>query len=698
MTADGPEPGWYFDPDGGDHERFWNGQAWTEHRRAKPSAFKPAAPPEFETPGGAPTPSPSEAVAPEQESASDGLRTLTTVPEPAIAAPAPQRQRPAKTRQLIQRDQLGTLSKIGQGGQGVVSRAPKVKTKFADSLVYKEYKAAARTGIDFTALAAMPALVEESLSYTQAERLISIAAWPCAIVEDGSTPTGFVMPAIPDAFFIALTTVKGVSTTTAEFQHLLNHPQVLAARGIALDDVQRITLLRETASALVFLHKHGVSVGDISPKNLLFSLTPHEAVYFIDCDAMRVNTVSALPQVETPGWNAPAGEELATIYTDAYKLGLLALRLLSGDQHTTNPQHLPATTPPLLRQIITDTLTSQPHQRPLPEAWTYILGNAIEHARHQEVTAAPVGTVSAPPPAPVVRSRPPGHSAPPVRTSGTSSSTPQPPKWNAAGAPSSVPGHAFSPKKGSWAKVVAAGDDYHGQIGKIIEIRDDKDGFDLVLEFRGVPDSYAFRRDEVIAAAAPAEGQPAPGAPPSGGDFWLNVGIDPIRIITSGHDCWTLRCYLDGAPIFLGSTGRINVFRSGQALRHYLAGNPSNDMSSLCTYRDITIAANDGTLPVDDVTDDNVYVLKGLARDIAAGPRRVDRRKLELAVELLSDFGEYIKNTIVEDYLQSGQPLGDLVHAVLAGNYVRNPSQSPRDASAHWTHLEDFLESRLREK
>ena len=121
-------------------------------------------------------------------------------------------------------------------------------------------------------------------------------------------------------------------------------------------------------------------------------------------------------------------------------------------------------------------------------------------------------------------------------------------------------------------------------------------------------------------------------------------------------------------------------------------------MSSLCTYRDITIAANDGTLPVDDVTDDNVYVLKGLARDIAAGPRRVDPRKLELAVELLSDFGEYIKNTIVEDYLQSGQPLGDLVHAVLAGNYVRNPSQSPREASAHWTHLEDFLESRLREK
>ncbi len=118
----------------------------------------------------------------------------------ALAAdPAPQQpKKPSTTRQVIERDKLGELTKIGQGGQGVVYRAPNVKTKFAASMVYKEYKPQARTDIDFTALAAMPALVEESLTYAQAERLISIAAWPCAIIEDASTPTGFVMPAIPD--------------------------------------------------------------------------------------------------------------------------------------------------------------------------------------------------------------------------------------------------------------------------------------------------------------------------------------------------------------------------------------------------------------------------------------------------------------------------------------------------------------------
>jgi serine/threonine protein kinase len=347
-------------------------------------------------------------------------------------------------RQVIARDRLGALTKIGQGGQGVVYRAPNVKTKFAASMVYKEYKPQSRAEIDFDALAAMPALVEDSLTYTQAERLVSVAAWPCVLVEDRGASTGFVMPAIPDEFFIPLKTVKGVSKAAAEFQHLLNHPAVLEARGIDIDDARRYSLLREVASGLAFLHEHGVCVGDISPKNLLFSLTPHPGVYFIDCDAMCINGVSALPQVETPGWEVSAGEELATVYSDSYKLGLLALRLLAGDHGTTNVAHLPATAPALLRQVISDTLGKAPRQRPLPQAWSYVLGHAIEQAQHQQKTASSAPPTSRPPtapPPPVVHSRPTGRaSAPP---SGTSMPPPPPasrpptPTWTTPTQPAS---------------------------------------------------------------------------------------------------------------------------------------------------------------------------------------------------------------------------------------------------------------------
>ncbi len=308
--------------------------------------------------------------------------------------------------QLISRDGLGDLTKLGQGGQGIVYQAPKVRAKFANRMVFKEYKPQARGEVDFEALSAMPALVEESLSPQDGQGLVSIAAWPCAVVESDTRPVGFVMPAIPDSFFIELTTVKGRSKSISEFQHLLNPAPVLSARGIAVTDQQRYQLVRELAKSLSFLHRIGVSVGDISPKNVLFSLKPRPAVYFVDCDTMRVNGVSALPQRETPEWQVPPGEELATIYSDTYKLGLLALRLLVGDQHTKNPQDLPRTTPKLLRQLITDTLTKQPADRPLPEVWTYLLGQIIDTGQQKPTdpltAVAPTYTSE---PTPIVRSR-----------------------------------------------------------------------------------------------------------------------------------------------------------------------------------------------------------------------------------------------------------------------------------------------------
>ena len=43
------------------------------------------------------------------------------------------------TAQVIERDRLGVLTEIGQGEQAWSIGAPNVKTKFAASMVYKEY-------------------------------------------------------------------------------------------------------------------------------------------------------------------------------------------------------------------------------------------------------------------------------------------------------------------------------------------------------------------------------------------------------------------------------------------------------------------------------------------------------------------------------------------------------------------------------
>ncbi|MEX3741932.1 hypothetical protein [Mycolicibacterium porcinum] len=284
-----------------------------------------------------------------------------------------------------------TLVKISQGGQGVVYKAPQVSIPFAKSMVYKEYKHAALAALDVNALKAMPAFLE-ALPYGEGARLISIAAWPCRVVEDNGKATGFVMPTIPDEFFTTFWTVKGPSTIAAEFQHLLNEPHVLARSfgGQVVFDRQRYGLLRSLVSALTFLHGHGICVGDLSPKNLLFALSSRPEIYFIDCDAMRVNGVSLTTQLETPGWEVPAGEEKATTFSDRYKLGLLALRLIVGSQDATNPARLPASVHPSLRQVIADTLTRPATDRPTLSTWD----SALEQAWH----AAPANP---PPPAPV---------------------------------------------------------------------------------------------------------------------------------------------------------------------------------------------------------------------------------------------------------------------------------------------------------
>jgi hypothetical protein len=178
-------------------------------------------------------------------------------------------------------------------------------------------------------------------------------------------------------------------------------------------------------------------------------------------------------------------------------------------------------------------------------------------------------------------------------------------------------------------------------------------------------------------------------------DFWAKVGIDPIRILAGAGTFYTLRCYLDDRPIFLGRNGRISVFGSERTLARYLADEHDHDLSDLATYDDVRTAATDGSLAI-NVTDENVYVLTGLADDFADGPTAVDRDQLELAVELLRDVGEYAEDGIVEDTLEPDRPLGKLVGHVLDPESVGKPKAPFAAAVKEWEELERFVESRLR--
>jgi len=180
--------------------------------------------------------------------------------------------------------------------------------------------------------------------------------------------------------------------------------------------------------------------------------------------------------------------------------------------------------------------------------------------------------------------------------------------------------------------------------------------------------------------------------------FWEEVGIDPIRIVVPHGEYVTLRCYLDDAPVFLGSDGKIDVFSGERALARHLAGAGAegHDLVAASTWPEIVERAATGELEV-AVDEVNVYVLAELDEDLAEGPLAVDAAQLELATELLLDVGDWARDDTARDALADNQPLGWLVSFVVRPDPTRLAPSPPFDDEARtWQGLVDALEMRLR--
>lgn len=282
----------------------------------------------------------------------------------------------------VERAALGQLQKLGDGGQGTVFFAPRVRFNGTMDGVYKEYKPQLRASINFSVLQAQTEFLNTLPSATRAA-LVERTSWPVHVVTDTGTPTGFVMPRIPSSFNVALRTSAGAtSVTLASMQHLLNDPSFLRRRGLNFTVSNQYSLARELAEVLQQFHDNSIVVGDMSAKNVLFSLGSARQIYFIDADSMKVRGRSAVPETESPDWDvrSVSHEPLGTVFTDRYKFGLMVLRLLAGDQLTRSLSSLPAYVPSTVRQLLSESLSPDPSRRPSPAAWVPVLIHAATTA------------------------------------------------------------------------------------------------------------------------------------------------------------------------------------------------------------------------------------------------------------------------------------------------------------------------------
>jgi hypothetical protein len=140
------------------------------------------------------------------------------------------------------------------------------------------------------------------------------------------------MRAAPADFYFDLRTAGGGSRPhLAELQFLLNSEQHLRNYGITVNSGDRLAILSSIADTFTRLHALGIVVGDFSPKNLLYRLHP-PGVFLLDCDSMSLSGTAAIKTAQTPEWECPDGDYAATPATDAYKFGLLAIRLFAKSQ------------------------------------------------------------------------------------------------------------------------------------------------------------------------------------------------------------------------------------------------------------------------------------------------------------------------------------------------------------------------------
>ncbi len=309
-----------------------------------------------------------------REESADALRAWVTVPgfphAPEAEVP-PEQQARVTDPPVVQGDAVGQVRfRLGAGAQGTVFAVARPPVGLPGQLAYKEFR---------SRVLREPAVLEQMVGFPRsldaAERafLESRLVWPLALVQRRSETCGFLMRRIPPEFLLDTPELSGPRPKGLEF--LFNDEQYLRRIGLPVDHRQRLHLLKDLAEIVSWLHRHDVVFGDLSPKNVLFTLDYWPRCLLIDCDSVQFGKGSALAPVETTGWEAPE-EEKPTPASDAFKFGLMALRLFNHDQDSRDSGPLGAVSPEL-EQLALLSLDADPVRRPLPTQWLEPLDQAL---------------------------------------------------------------------------------------------------------------------------------------------------------------------------------------------------------------------------------------------------------------------------------------------------------------------------------
>lgn len=268
---------------------------------------------------------------------------------------------------------LKPLTFLAEGGFAAVYRTPYLLPGDNTALAYKKFKlklaVQAKAASDAIAFrAALPARGRTELD--------EYAAWPREqVVGAHGAVCGYLMPLIPPDFFCRKVDDKTGQMTSAprNLYWLMSGAKQRQAAKVNLRDVElteRLVLLAKLTYIIGRLHHHGLVFGDIHWENAVFALDPMRLL-LVDCDGVARLDDPDREQASAMGWDPPEcplpAKQLLDDRTDAYKLGLMILRVLApgkGAASDRKADRLAGTLGAAGQALIAEAVADDPGTRP----------------------------------------------------------------------------------------------------------------------------------------------------------------------------------------------------------------------------------------------------------------------------------------------------------------------------------------------
>lgn len=203
-------------------------------------------------------------------------------------------------------------------------------------IVYKKYKTP-RISTQASRLIEQNRFIN-ALRPSDRARLTEAVTWPLALYGTEQKIEGCKMQKVSNHFYFSATVANVNKERITQLDYLIDtkwwsKPAVKSSGRIIVEMAARIEICYEYLLTLQSIWENNAFYGDVSPKNLLWTLSPYPRVMFLEGDSICITSDPNLEEIHTNGW-FPNSQLKDLTSRDRSLGGLLVFRIIKEDLNT----------------------------------------------------------------------------------------------------------------------------------------------------------------------------------------------------------------------------------------------------------------------------------------------------------------------------------------------------------------------------